>query len=82
MYYIKISNNEVLNNLINLSESLIINELNSENIDIETITKLIDAIYNNDVDEINKTLNDYLLIFKPYHIFSKEKVYGNVYQAI
>ncbi|OUM63126.1 hypothetical protein PIROE2DRAFT_10383, partial [Piromyces sp. E2] len=82
MYYIKIPNNEVLSNLVNLSVVLLNTELNSENKDIISITKLIDAIYNYNVDEINKILNDYLLIFKPYHLFSKKKIHENVYQAI
>ncbi|OUM59906.1 hypothetical protein PIROE2DRAFT_14429 [Piromyces sp. E2] len=84
MNYVKVPNEEVLENFSKLLESTIGSLLSKENnVIIEGyINDFIEGIFEKDIKKINENLNNYLMIFSSYHLFEHSNSYENVYQVL
>ncbi|OUM57883.1 hypothetical protein PIROE2DRAFT_16996, partial [Piromyces sp. E2] len=84
MNYVKVPNEEVLENFSKLLESTIGSLLSKENnVIIESyINDFIEGIFEKDIKKINDNLNNYLMIFSSYHLFEHSNTYENVYQVL
>ena len=82
--YVKIPNQEILENFKNLIRDDIFEKFNTKkSIDIKKLHKdFIEGIYNKNLEVIYKNLNQYLKYFSAYHLFVTNSSHENVYQVL
>ncbi|OUM58867.1 hypothetical protein PIROE2DRAFT_15767 [Piromyces sp. E2] len=84
MSYIKVPNEEVLENFSTLLESSVSSLLGRENNKVveSYIKNFNEGIVEKDINKINNNLKDYLMIFCSYHLFKNYSTYENIYKIL